>query len=192
MLSRRRLRPISLSMLLPRCELDCKLERRSTIALRRSRWPTISDGFDKQRKCWRGLPPAWVEQMIAREGWTPLRENPDQLSAGQIGSDGSLARTARDTSGRRLICPTGSSAHLLSSPAAKNILLYRSLKSLLCFPPSRPDERGVRVVTDVGCGMRWMRRRQETNDAERIRRSRVVLTPRRWRQVGDDAGASRK
>jgi hypothetical protein len=24
--------------------------------------------------------------------------------------------------------------------------------------PSRPDERGVRVVTDVGCGMRWPRR----------------------------------
>jgi hypothetical protein len=31
---------------------------------------------------------------------------------------------------------------------------------------SRTRQRGVRVVTDVERGMRWMRRRQETNDAE--------------------------
>src|SRR3974390_2779296 len=30
----------------------------------------------------------------------------------------------------------------------------------------------------------------QTNDAERGRRSRVVLAPRRWREVGDDAFAS--
>jgi hypothetical protein len=41
------------------------------------------------------------------------------------------------------------------------------------------------IVTDVGCGMRWTRLRQETNDVVRGRRSRVVLTPRRWRQVGE-------
>jgi hypothetical protein len=29
---------------------------------------------------------------------------------------------------------------------------------------SRLDERGVRVVTDVGCGMRWTLRRHKTND----------------------------
>ena len=56
------------------------------------------------------------------------------------------------------------------------------------------------IVTDVGCGMRWTRRRRarvvmagrvsrerspggRTTDACRGRRSRVVLTPRRWRQV---------
>jgi hypothetical protein len=32
--------------------------------------------------------------------------------------------------------------------------------------------------------MRWTRQCQKTNDVARGRRSRVVLTPRRWRQVG--------
>ncbi len=32
-------------------------------------------------------------------------------------------------------------------------------------------------------GMRWTRRRRKTSGASRGRRSRVVLTPRRWRQV---------
>src|SRR5262249_36059752 len=42
------------------------------------------------------------------------------------------------------------------------------------------------IVTNVGCGMRWTRWHRKTNDAGRGRRSRVVLTPRRWRQVGED------
>jgi hypothetical protein len=29
--------------------------------------------------------------------------------------------------------------------------------------PSRLDQRGVRVVTDVGCGMRWTRQRRKTS-----------------------------
>jgi hypothetical protein len=37
----------------------------------------------------------------------------------------------------------------------------------------------------MGCDGRG--RRYKTNDAARGRRRRVVLTPRRWRQVGDDA-----
>jgi hypothetical protein len=46
-------------------------------------------------------------------------------------------------------------------------------------------EGRIAIVTDVGRGMRWTRLRQETNDVVRGRRSRVVLTPRRWRQVGE-------
>ncbi|HEY3658874.1 MAG TPA: hypothetical protein VGL34_28200, partial [Steroidobacteraceae bacterium] len=38
-----------------------------------------------------------------------------------------------------------------------------------------------------GRGERWTRQHYKTNDAARVRRSRVVLTPRCWRQVGDDA-----
>jgi len=53
--------------------------------------------------------------------------------------------------------------------------------------PSSTRQRDVRVVTDVECRMRWMWRHQGTNDVVRIRRSRVVLTPRRWRQVGGNA-----
>jgi hypothetical protein len=49
-------------------------------------------------------------------------------------------------------------------------------------PVSRSQEGRLAIVTDVGRGMRWTQRR-----ARRTRqcgwRSRVVLTPRRWRQV---------
>jgi hypothetical protein len=46
------------------------------------------------------------------------------------------------------------------------------------------------IVTDVGQGMRWTRAAPETRALICGRRSRVVLTPRRWRQVGgsDSAG----
>src|SRR6202011_5714549 len=43
------------------------------------------------------------------------------------------------------------------------------------------------IVTDVGLGMRWTRVVRLTRALSCGRRSRVVLTPRRWRQVGDDA-----
>jgi hypothetical protein len=42
------------------------------------------------------------------------------------------------------------------------------------------------IVTDVGSGMRWTRQCRQTSGAECGRRSRVVLMPRRWRQVGGD------
>ena len=66
----------------------------------------------------------------------------------------------------KLICPAGCLALSLSSPPTKNIPLFSSLKSLLSPAPSRARQRGVRVVTDVERGMRWMRRHHETNDAE--------------------------
>jgi hypothetical protein len=44
-------------------------------------------------------------------------------------------------------------------------------------------EGRIAIVTDVGHGMRWTRQRQKTNDVACGRRSRVVLTPRRWCQV---------
>jgi hypothetical protein len=47
----------------------------------------MPDSLDKQRKCRRGLPPAWIAQMIAPEGRTPVRQNPDQFSAGQMRLD---------------------------------------------------------------------------------------------------------
>jgi hypothetical protein len=66
--------------------------------------------------------------------------------------------------------------------------LATSGKSQALFPASRASQEGrFAVVTSVGCGMRWTRRRQLTSDGCRGRRSRVVLTPRRWRHVGDDA-----
>ena len=46
-----------------------------------------------------------------------------------------------------------------------------------------PDERGVRTSRTRG-EMRWTRRWRRRAQAARVRRSRVVLTPRCWRQLG--------
>jgi hypothetical protein len=76
-----------------------------------------------------------------------------------------------------------------SSPSRKNFPLSPSGKSILELAPSRAPQRGVsRSSRHVGRGMRWMRRRQARwfwagRERCRIRRSRVVLAPRRWRQV---------
>jgi hypothetical protein len=50
----------------------------------------------------------------------------------------------------RLICPTGKSLNLLSSPLCKNILLRRTPKSNLYRSPSRPTEGRLAIVTDAG------------------------------------------
>jgi hypothetical protein len=48
---------------------------------------------------------------------------------------------------------------------------------------SRPDKRGVSRSSRTRDGMRWTQQYRKTNDAGCGRRSRVVLTPRRWRQA---------
>jgi hypothetical protein len=51
---------------------------------------------------------------------------------------------------------------------------------------SRPTHKGrFAIVTDVGQGMRWTQAALLTRALSCGRRSRVVLTPRRWRQVGE-------
>ena len=89
------------------------------------------------------------------------------------------------------ILPDGQIGKNLSSPACKNFLLHLLSKSVASGGVPRPQEGRIAIVTDVGFGMRWTRGRRKTNGGFRGRRSRVVLTPRRWRQVGDDACASR-
>jgi hypothetical protein len=48
-----------------------------------------------------------------------------------------------------------------------------------------PHEGRIAIVTDVGAGCGGREFRQKTNVVARGRRSRVVLTPRRWCQVGE-------
>jgi hypothetical protein len=97
---------------------------------------------------------------------------------------------------------------------AGDLSVQTRLPKLFAFPRDRntsigqlshPSEGRIAIVTDAG-GMRWTRRRRaqghrraapsgvgerafgaRTIGTCRGRRSRVVLTPRRWRQVGDDA-----
>ena len=77
-----------------------------------------------------------------------------------------------------------------SSPLRKNISVPIWRKSLLYPRPSRPTHKGrFAIVTNVGRGCDG--RRCAFDEMRRCgRRSRVVLTPRRWRQVcgGNFAG----
>src|ERR1700720_160920 len=84
-----------------------------------------------------------------------------------------------------IICPPSKSAPAseksLSSRESKNISLNPSGKSVAPLPPSRPSEGRLAIVTDAG---RDAVDAIESEDErhQRGRRSRVVLTPRRWRQ----------
>ena len=100
-----------------------------------------------------------------------------------------------------VICPSGVVAIFLSIPLCKNISLHPSGKSSLQIRAVPPHYRGVSRSSRTRGGMRWTRQHfardgiagqverlvsgQQRAD-ERcccVRRSRVVLTPRRWRQV---------
>jgi hypothetical protein len=67
-------------------------------------------------------------------------------------------------------------------------LLTQITSTSIAIP--HPQEGRIAIVTDVGRGMRWTQAALLTRAHSCGRRSRVVLTPRRWRQVGgsDSAG----
>ena len=71
----------------------------------------------------------------------------------------------------------------LSSPFAKNISVLSGCKSPSYPPLSCPERGALAIVTNVGMGCGG---RGGAFDEQRQggRRSRVVLTPRRWRQAG--------
>jgi hypothetical protein len=112
------------------------------------------------------------------------------------------ARQASNCSRRRpVICPSGLLLKGLSSPFCKNISLHPSGKSSLQIRAIPPHQRGVsrssrtRGADAVDAAAFCVRRDCRAGDEpvsdqqhadERccsVRRSRVVLTPRRWRQV---------
>jgi hypothetical protein len=101
-----------------------------------------------------------------------------------------------------VICPSGVVAIFLSSPICKNISLHPSGKSSLQIRAIPSHKRGVsrssgnagRDAVDAAAScVRWNRRAgffESVSDVRRaderccsVRRSRVVLTPRRWCQV---------
>src|ERR1700730_2674358 len=49
----------------------------------------------------------------------------------------------------QLICPTGASANIVSSPVRKNISLPALVETPLLIPPSRPTKGRIAIVTDV-------------------------------------------
>jgi hypothetical protein len=83
-----------------------------------------------------------------------------------------------------LICPTGSLRKIVSSPIDKNISLFPTGKSSLHARPVPPHKRGASRSSrtlGAGCGGRGS---VQTYALACGRRSRVVLMPRRWHQVG--------
>jgi hypothetical protein len=104
----------------------------------------------------------------------------------------------------RVICPSGGLLTGLSSFISdfpKNISVPIYPKSILELSPSHPTRGAYRDRHETRGGMRWTRQRfardgiagrveRLVSDQQRadercccVRRSRVVLTPRRWRQV---------
>jgi hypothetical protein len=100
-----------------------------------------------------------------------------------------------------VICPSGAFSILLSSPLCKNISLHPSGKSSLQVRAIPPHQRGVSRSSRTRDGVRWTRQRfacdgiagrvERSVSGHRraderccsVRQNRVVLTPRRWRQV---------
>ena len=82
----------------------------------------------------------------------------------------------------QVICPSGCFPQPVSSPISKNISALQKQKSSY-IPPRPVPPRGVaqRHQRGAGCGGREVRQRRGREYCGR--RSRVVLAPRRWRQV---------
>jgi len=97
----------------------------------------------------------------------------------------SASRSARTRGGMQApwFNPTGKSLNVLSIPFCENICVPLQSKSLHKLRRPVPL-RGVSRSSRTRGGMHWTRRRALTNGAGCGRWSRVVLTPRRWRQVG--------
>jgi hypothetical protein len=72
------------------------------------------------------------------------------------------------------------------------INLFRFSENHVSLSPFRAGVRGVSRSSRAWCGMRWTGMGRLTTGIISVRRNCVVLSPRRWRQVGGDADASRR
>jgi hypothetical protein len=88
----------------------------------------------------------------------------------------------------KLICPSGWLSEFSSSPGIKNISLFQNPKSPVCPRHPAPFRRDVsRSSRHVGAGCDGRGGIEKTNDTCRVRQSHAVLSPRCWRQAGDNA-----
>ena len=88
-----------------------------------------------------------------------------------------LTSSATDVA-HQLICPTGKSPEILSSPPVKNNSLRHLVDTALLIPPSRLTRGAYRDRHGRGCGMRWTLLVRATNAPISGRRSRVGLRSR--------------
>src|ERR1700738_2772263 len=87
-----------------------------------------------------------------------------------------------------VICPTGKSLICCPAPLAK-IFRFALYPNHFYIPRRPAPQRGGSRSSPTRGGTRWARAALKTRALTCGRRSRVVLTPRRWRQVrgGDSA-----
>jgi hypothetical protein len=166
------------------------------------RYPQGALQWSKKRR--NSLTPQVNSPSFARER-SDIRRGVGGIAIVTVNVAASSAR--RDGQGRverliLLICPTGGLLTGVSSPLCKNILLRHLVETDLLIPPSRRtrgayrDRHGRRARDamdavafcargDGRAGRKTCERSQSalTRDDCCGRRSRVVLTPRRWRQV---------
>src|SRR5882757_1261173 len=142
-----------------------------------------------------------LANIVARMERSEIRDSRDAGPGLRFAPSGLQPLTIRPA---QMICPSGGLSMGLSSLISgfpKNISVPTYPKSILELSPSRPTEGRFAIVTNVAHGMRWTRQRfardgiagqverlvsgQQRADERccSVRRSRVVLTPRRWRQV---------
>ncbi len=156
-------------------------------------------------------PVGWVERSdthrVTMIEWRDGRRSPQRSCRGQLPLDHQSGRQ-RDGFRRRSTQPTGCdlpdgqiSEFAVQSPLQKYFCFHTPQITSRTFRIPSHTEGRFAIVTDVGHGMRWTRQRfacdgiagriersvsDHRHADERcccVRRSRVVLTPRRWRQV---------
>jgi hypothetical protein len=92
--------------------------------------------------------------------------------------------TLRATVERSTDLPDGLFGGLPVQPLSQKYSCSLLTQITFISAPSRPTQRGVSRSSRARGGMRWTQAVSLTNDTGCGRRSRVVLTPRRWRQAG--------
>ena len=110
------------------------------------------------------------------------RSSPHSVTAWHSGSRGKHRNRVTTWSCRSTGLPDGQISKNLSSPLCKNISVFPKYKSGYINSHPVPQKRGVaqRHQRGAGCGGRGGAR---DGRCQCGRRSRVVLTPRRWCQV---------
>ena len=136
---------------------------------------------------------ALVESSAGRINWflqgTPM--DPPLVGSADVRGDASVRFGFTHLGWSRSVCPRGKSATGLSIPPCENISLVPSGKSGALSRASRAERGALANVINAA---------RDAVDAEALldeqracgRRRRVVLTPRRWRQVSRKVFARRR
>jgi hypothetical protein len=168
-----------------RFHLDCVAPPRAESLCRRYQ----HNGITVQSTAFNRVPLTGRAFLCRRPAAWSASSNRDPGSRGGLSS----AVHRRDSSGQSALRAQPDLLNWINVMLPVQSSLQKYFRSLLtqitCISLAIPAHTKGRfaIVTNVGLGMRWTRAALLTRALPCGRRSRVVLTPRRWRQVGDDA-----